>query len=303
MSSLSRPIFVGGVSRSGTTVVGKRLLGRHNEIGCVKPAEMWFITDRGGLCDIAHPEIGFLKKELLALKRGNLTQLSAFNKRMRGFWYGRQWKRQDVIKGLHETVSNEQLETALYNFNRNYKEDSVAAARQLVADLIDPYILSKNKNRWVDTTPRNVRRAEALHSVFPDMKLIHMIRDGRDAASSIVSMKWGPTDIHDALEQWFLHMLEGQQSAAKLPDGTVLTLHLEDLVERDREGSYKTILDFLEIADAPKMRNYFETEMSATNANKGRWKAGLHPNDISKLEFDYEIYCNRLQELGLVTPK
>lgn len=303
MSRLARPIFVGGVSRSGTTVVGKRLLGRHAEIGCVKPAEMWFITDRGGLCDIAYPNKDFLKKELLALKRGNLSQLGAFNRRMRGFWYGRQWKREDRIKGLHETVSSDQLEKALEAFNASYKEDSVAAAKQLVSDLIDPYIISQGKTRWVDTTPRNVRRAEALYSVFPDLKLIHMIRDGRDVASSIVSMKWGPSDIHDALEQWFLHMLEGQQAAAKIPAHSVLTLQLEDLVEHDRENSYAKLLDFLEIKDSAKMRDYFENEMSATKANKGRWKTGLHPNDVAKLEFDYQIYCDRLTQLGFVIPK
>lgn len=303
MSSLSRPIFVGGVSRSGTTVVGKRLLGRHSEIGCVKPAEMWFITDRGGLCDVAHPEINQIQKQLLAIKRGNLNQVAAFNKRMRGFWYGRQWKRQDKLKGLHETVSPEQLENALELFNSNFKQDSVEAARQLAADLIDPYIVSKNKTRWVDTTPRNVRRADALLSVFPDLKLIHMIRDGRDVASSIVSMNWGPNNIHAALEQWYLHIQEGQIAAAKLPAHQVLTMQLEDLVENDREASYQSILNFLEVDDAPKMRKYFDEEMSVSNAHKGRWKTGLSQADVEKLNLDYMLFCESLKALGLVIPK
>lgn len=302
-SELARPIFVGGVSRSGTTVVGKRLLGRHNEIGCVKPAEMWFITDRGGLCDVAHPEIEFVKKQLLAMSRGNINQLSAFNKRMRGFWYGRQWKRQDKIKGLHETVSSDQLEAALELFNNNYENDSVAASRRLASDLIDPYIISKGKNRWVDTTPRNVRRSPALYSVFPDLKLIHMIRDGRDVAASIVSMKWGPTDIHDALEQWYVHMQEGQIAARILPANQVLTLQLEDLVARDRENKYQELLNFLEIEDSEKMRKYFESEMNESASHAGRWKNDLHKNDLVKLERDYEIYCEQLVAAGLVIPK
>ena len=302
-SELSRPIFVGGVSRSGTTVVGKRLLGRHDEIGCVKPAEMWFITDRGGLCDVAYPEIESVPKLLLAMRRGNLNQLSAFNKRMRGFWYGRQWKREDKIKGLHETVSPEQLEKALENFNQNYKINSVSACRTLASELIDPYIISKSKNRWVDTTPRNVRRADALFSVFPDMKLIHMIRDGRDVAASIVSMKWGTTDIHEALEQWFVHMQEGQKSALKLPSEQVLTLQLEDLVSRNRDNSYQLLLNFLEIQDSKKMRLYFDEEMNSSAANQGRWKKDLHKNDVIKFEKDYEIYCETLTKQGLVIPK
>lgn len=302
-AELSRPIFVGGVSRSGTTVVGKRLLGRHEEIGCVKPAEMWFITDRGGLCDVAHPEIASIQKQLLAIRRGNLNQLAAFNKRMRGFWYGRQWKRQDKIKGLHETVSKEQLEKALDTFNQNYKLDSVAAARSLASDLIDPYIVSKGKNRWVDTTPRNVRRADALYSVFPDMKLIHMIRDGRDVAASIVSMKWGPTDIHEALEQWFLHMQEGQLAALRMPANQVLTLQLEDLVARDRDNKYQELLNFLDVNDSSKMRKYFDEEMNASAANQGRWRKDLHKNDLVKFEKDYEIYCETLSNKGLIIPK
>jgi hypothetical protein len=264
---------------------------------------MWFITDRGGLCDVAHPEIASIQKQLLAIRRGNLNQLAAFNKRMRGFWYGRQWKRQDKIKGLHETVSKEQLEIALDTFNQNYKLDSVAAARSLASDLIDPYIVSKGKNRWVDTTPRNVRRADALYSVFPDMKLIHMIRDGRDVAASIVSMKWGPTDIHEALEQWFLHMQEGQLAALGLPANQVFTLQLEDLVARDRDNKYQELLNFLDVNDSSKMRKYFDEEMNASAANQGRWRKDLHKNDLVKFEKDYEIYCETLSKNGLVIPK
>ena len=296
---LARPIFVGGVSRSGTTVVGKHLLGKHPEIVCTKPAEMWFITESGGLCDMA---MGGHRSRLAALRRGKLSAMSAFDERMHGFWYSRDWYRDGKKKGLIQSVPVAQLDAALDEFRSSYATDSVAAARQLAADLIDPYTRSKGGTRWVDTTPRNVRRADALIPVFSDLSVINMIRDGRDVASSIVSRPWGTNSYREALKQWFEDMREGAAALAAVPASQQLTIQLEQLIGSEREEQYLRLLAFLEIDDAPTMRAFFDTEMNAANASVGRWKNGLDDTEIAWAERQYAQYCEQLHGLGVQVP-
>lgn len=296
---IPRPIFVGGVSRSGTTVVGKHLLGKHPEIVCTKPAEMWFITESGGLCDMA---IGGGRSRLAALRRGKLSAMSAFDERMHGFWYSRDWYRDGKKKGLVQSVPVEQLDAALSAFRAAYASDSVLASRQLAADLIDPYTRSKGGSRWVDTTPRNVRRADALFPVFPDLAIINMIRDGRDVAASIVSRPWGTNDYREALKQWFEDMKTGHEAASKLPAAQVLTMQLEKLVGPPREKCYGQLLSFLEIDDAPAMRAFFDAEMSLSAANVGRWTSKLSPAEQSWASGQYAEYVAELQRHGVKVP-
>lgn len=296
---LARPIFVGGVSRSGTTVVGKHLLGKHPDIVCTKPAEMWFITEAGGLCDMA---VGGGRTKLAALRRGKLSAMSAFDERMHGFWYSRDWYRDGKKKGLVQSVPVEQLDAALTAFRAAYSGDSVAAARQLAADLIDPYTRSKGGSRWVDTTPRNVRRADALLPVFSDLSVINMIRDGRDVAASIVSRPWGTNEYRDALKQWFEDMRDGSAAIAALPQSQVLTMQLEKLVGPPREKCYGQLLAFLEIADTPAMRAFFDDEMSLAAANVGRWTSKLSASEQSWASGQYAEYLTELERLGVKTP-
>ena len=296
---LPRPIFVGGVSRSGTTVVGKHLLGKHPDIVCTKPAEMWFITEAGGLCDMA---VGGSRTRLAALRRGKLSSMSAFDDRMHGFWYSRDWYRDGKKKGLVQSVPAEQLDEALAAFKAAYAADSVVAARQLAADLIDPYTRSKGGSRWVDTTPRNVRRADALYPVFGDLSVINMIRDGRDVAASIVSRPWGTNDYRDALKQWFEDMRDGWSALAALPSEQVLTMQLEKLVGPPREKCYGQLLAFLDISDAPAMREFFDAQMSLEAANVGRWTVKLSPAEQSWASGQYAEYLAELERLGVKTP-
>lgn len=47
------------------------------------------------------------------------------------------------------------------------------------------YAARHGKPRWGDKTPRNIRFAQRLLNQFPNARLIHVIRDGRDVACSL----------------------------------------------------------------------------------------------------------------------
>ncbi len=302
---LPRPIFVGGMSRSGTTVMGKGLLNRHPTISVTRPAEMWFITNTGGLCDLvdsAEARVFSARLALNTLRRGKVSPLTAFRERMEGFWYARDWWKDGRNIGLGKAVSREQLGEALDRFEAAFTDDPREAGRQLTADLIDPTTLRRGKQRWVDTTPDNVHRADALHRMYPDLVVVNMIRDGRDVAASVVSRGWGTDDYGKALKEWGRRMLSGHRALEQLPPDQVVTIQLEHFVGPDGNEDYRRLLTVLGIEDDPRMHRFFGEEMTASASNSGRWRRDLSDREQADIDRQYERIRRRLVEAGVTVP-
>jgi hypothetical protein len=84
----------------------------------------------------------------------------------------------------------------------------------------------------------------------------------------------------------------------ELPDGKLLTISLDELVDGDREAVYAQVLDFLGLEDEPEMRRFFDEEMSASAAHKERWRDGLTPEGQAALVREYEKTLDRLEREG-----
>ena len=64
-------------------------------------------------------------------------------------------------------------------------------------------------------------RSSAISELLPGAKFIHMIRDGRDVACSVVLEKWGPDEHFEALEWWRKRLLIVLDEAKKNPDSVL----------------------------------------------------------------------------------
>ena len=62
--------------------------------------------------------------------------------------------------------------------------------RQLIESLVANFRRCSGKRRWAEKTPENVKHMVALGMIFPDAQFLHVIRDGRDVACSLVTMDW-----------------------------------------------------------------------------------------------------------------
>ena len=302
---LVEPIFVGGVPRSGTTVVGKKLLGRQRRIACTKPAEMWFFTDTGGLCDVAargSDSSGYRRAQVNALRRGSLSPLKAFEDRMQGFWYARPWWKDGRDKGLCESISRADLAAALTVFHERYDQDPVQAARLLAADIIDPSVRARGKSRWVDTTPANAKRIDDLYRIFPDLRLVNMIRDGRDVAASIVSRGWGTDDLMAALQQWRELMIANHQAIQRIPSEQVIDVRLEELASPEGRPIYRSLRQFLGVHSNKKMRRFYRRKVNHTKGHVGRWRSDLTSRQQRQIDDAYREMLVELGEMGMTVP-
>jgi hypothetical protein len=272
------PVFVGGTGRSGTTVTA-RLLGLHPRYQ-VLPKEVRFHAD--GL------------PELLEGRRS----LEWFVKRLRNYWYFRVVS-DGTERGVWDLVPPPEFEAAVTSFEELYPTHPEEAARALVRAFFDAFARRRNRATWVESTPTNAQAAPTLHSLFPSMRLIHLIRDGRDVACSVPKRRWGPTTIEDSLEWWARNLALAERGTAQVPDESVLTIRLEDFVRDRREETYARMLEFLELPDDPRMRRWFEGKMSGGRAHLGRWRSELSRDERARLEGNYSRVLEELSAQGV----
>jgi hypothetical protein len=269
------PVFVGGAGRSGTTILA-RLIGEHSRYYTI-PFEIRFHTGPIGLTDLLADRVPMKK----------------FITRLRSYWWRRPNRKGGMV-GLHRITSEEAFEAAVSEFQKGWKRDRLEASQTLMRSLVHPFLEEVGTPGWVEHTPPNVKAAPALASMYRDMKLIHIVRDGRDVASSAVRFTWGPDSMSDGIIWWANTLREADQGAKELRPGQSTVFQLEDFVVRRREESYERLLQFLGIEDEPGMRSFFETQMNADKAHIGRWRLGLPEAEQKEI---MDLYVDVLEGL------
>ncbi len=74
--------------------------------------------------------------------------------------------------------------------------------RQILVDLFDHICFSYRKEIFLEQTPWYGQRLDILRNLFPEMKIIHVVRDGRDVAISFSKTPWWSKDIGENLLRW-----------------------------------------------------------------------------------------------------
>src|SRR5205807_10497933 len=54
----------------------------------------------------------------------------------------------------------------------------------------------------LERTPWHASHLDLIEEVYPDARVIHIVRDGRAVARSLLSMGWGPKTMADAAREW-----------------------------------------------------------------------------------------------------
>lgn len=256
-----------------------RLIGRHSRYACV-PMEARFHAEPEGLP---------------GLLVGRVTP-EEFASRMRGHW----WQRIDTSgreAGLDQIATRELFDAALEEFEHAVRGDPAGAGATLVRRLLGAVADAEGKPCWVEMTPLTALNATSLLRLFPDMKIVHMVRDGRDVAASVARL-WG-WDPDEALEWWLRRVRRVFVEQRALPAGTMLTLRLERLVVSDRERSYAALLEFLRLEDEAEMRRFFEEGVSPARMRTGLWNERIsEPHGLRLADRYREMLAELEDEVG-----
>jgi hypothetical protein len=119
-----------------------------------------------------------------------------------------------------------------------------------VRALFAAYGAAHGKPRYADKTPHYVSRLPLLAERFPEARFVHVVRDGRDVALSLLEVPWGPDDVEGAALHWRRRVLEGR--AAGLGPERYRELRYETLVA-DPEREVRALAAWLELPYDPAM--------------------------------------------------
>ncbi len=172
------------------------------------------------------------------------------------------------------------------------EEDIDAAFAQLLTTLLERHRQRSGKPRVGEKTPNNVFAFPALHRMFPESPLVHVIRDGRDVVRSLLEKDWTTPDGQPmaitqdpaaAAGYWRRAVMAGL--AAK-QDPSLATRYHEvryEALVRDPEAVTRALLEFVGEPWEPGVLRFHEeaeatyafTQRPITPRSVGRWKDAL----------------------------
>lgn len=105
---------------------------------------------------------------------------------------------------------------------------------------------------WIDHTPANARYAVTLDRYLDQAKFVHVIRDGRGVAASIIPLDWGPNHIFEAAAHWAQQLASGLAAASALGPSKACAIRYEDITCQS-ESTVKRLCGQLDIEYRPDM--------------------------------------------------
>lgn len=112
--------------------------------------------------------------------------------------------------------------------------------------LFDLYARRRGKRYWAEKTPPNVLRASFFSRCFENLKVLNIVRDGRDVACSMVRQPWSGKRLVGALDYWGKHLSQTLDGLEGLPNDSYLSVRYEDLV-LETELTLRRVTEFLQV--------------------------------------------------------
>ena len=262
----SRPVFLMGCPRSGTTLLSA-MLHAHPEIAVA-------------------PETRFL---LPAYERreefGDLT-VAANRRRLGEFITGRG----TLFKDLR--------------IDRDAVIEAVAAAPPTLGSAVSrvwqQFAADRGASRWIEKRPAYWRHIPTLLRLFPDAQIVHLVRDPRAVVASLLQVDWfdDADSVPHTAALWVQAEHELRKWGRRLPADSYHRLRFEDLTA-DPRGELGRLTDFLAAPFAEQMLDHHSAATDLVARRKvwhdrvrgpidttrvDAWRTALDPRDVGLIE-------------------
>lgn len=234
------PFFVVGSGRSGTTLL-QALIDAHPNLA---------IPPESHIYDRIAPVFGTYGD--LGVQRNRLRFIAD----LLADAYIRQWQLSATVEDIEARV---------------IRGDRVG----VIDALFSLYAKHRGARRWGDKTPDHIRCLEAVRADFPDAKLIHLVRDGRDRAEARRRMIWGPSTPYGMAHEWRDEVMQWKSFCAAHGSRDTLVVRYEDLVTEPR-ATMERVFEFLEESYVDTVASYASTPLTRTLcATQSEWHSSL----------------------------
>ena len=173
---------------------------------------------------------------------------------------------------------------------------------QAVSAIFEAYAAKQGKERWGDKTPMYMQHLGVLDRLFRHALYLHLIRDGRDAALSFLSMPQGivtrtwahPRSAAAFAAQWRTEVAAARRLGARLGPARYLEVFYESLVA-EPERTLRAICQFAELPYEDEMLGYVgRVDVSAKPHQQSLtrpptpglrdWRTDMAPDDVTAFE-------------------
>lgn len=308
-------LFISGSGRSGTNIT-KAILGQHSQVGTL-PFEYRFSVDPQGVLDFYNtfpaawsPFIAskkckdfisflkslarrdddlFLKSKEILEKHDNGLELTPYP------YHG--WELEKVFPGYEKFI--ETLEENLIEFRykavwpgsqplvENHemffcapksKRDLQPILTQFFDQCVDAFLAKEEKEIFVEDNTWSILFADDLLELFPQGKILHIVRNPLDVIASMVKQRWTPTEIADATRYYKAIMTHWLSKREKLNSDQLLEIKLEDLTE-NTEATIHQICQFAGLKFEANLLN-----VDVSKSNSGRYKTQFSTAQINEIK-------------------
>jgi len=174
-----------------------------------------------------------------------------------------------------------------------------AAFRAAIEAPFQAYAELHGKPRWADKTPYYVGELDLVKRVFPEARIVNLVRDGRDVALSLLRVPFGPSNVWAAARQWRAAVDAGDAAQARYGED-VLTIRYEDLVA-DPEPVMRSVCAFCEVAYRPEMLAIEESAAGKLAAGQEAWFTELYAGIGTRSVGKWRTQMTRAQQAVFVS--
>ncbi len=167
----------------------------------------------------------------------------------------------------------------------------------VVDALMNEWTQLSGKQRWGEKTPWHIYYWREILEGFPDMKVIHIVRDGRDASLSWKKARFGPKHIYPLALRWKDYLEHVTELKKKIEPEQFFELRYEDLLG-DPEIITKNICEFLGEKFSTDMLDFYREHIPyptdkenlsnltkpLIKGNKNKWRKTMKQRDIRIFE-------------------
>jgi hypothetical protein len=218
----TRPIFVFGCARSGTSLVS-RILNRHPNIAV--PFECHVFNAYAPLLRL-YGDLG---------ERRNRERLVTDVLASYPF---RHWQPRPDPRAVLDEVEGDRL-------------------ADVFDAILETWTHSVGKRRWGEKSPKHIEYWEQLRAAHPDAQVVHVVRDGRDVAVSLLRARFGPKTVFKAAEYWRDYLLEVDHLKRSTRPEDVFEMRYEELVS-DPAANVRALCEFLNEPYSDDLLRYYE---------------------------------------------
>jgi hypothetical protein len=154
----------------------------------------------------------------------------------------------------------------------------------IAADFIEQLAQKKQQTQRPRVVVSVHRHADKVAALFPDAKILHILRDPRDVAKSCIGMGWAG-NTYFGIDSWLGTETNWEASRDLFGPDKVMEIRFEELI-RNPQVRLEKVCGFLGLPFSPSMLNYHtgSTYEAPDPSAVEPWKKKVSPRDVALVE-------------------